>query len=94
MTLDTVTEFLRIISGLFAILGVPMLFSAARTLKRMGADLSKHGQTLYGETGANGLRSDVKQLGATAATHASTLQDHGWEISDLKECFERLEKAK
>ena len=91
MNLDSLMGALRAVSGLFALLGVPMLFYAARMLKRMDERQAMHHQTLYGETGNNGLRSDMKAVRARTHQLAEGLQKQGWILDQHGERIESLE---
>lgn len=91
MSLDTMETLARFIAGLFALVGLPVLIYVAVTLRDLVLTQRKHGQSLYGENGDNGLKGDVKRLREARHQHAGTIQRHEFRLDDHEKRIVRAE---
>ena len=91
MSLESFEAVARVIAGLFALIGLPVLVWVASTLRDLVLTQRKHDQTLYGVKGDNGIQSDVLRLRTARHEHGNNLQAHEFRLDDHDRRIERLE---
>lgn len=91
MSIDTMETLARFIASLFALIGLPVLWYVANTIKRLDDTQRQHGQTLYGEKGDNGLKGDVRRLRDAKHQHAGMIQEHEFRLDDHEKRMVRAE---
>lgn len=93
MTVEELGAVLRVASGVFSVLGLPVLVYVARLLRDLDVAHRQHAQTLYGEKGDNGLKSDVLRLRGARHELAGIVQGHEFRLDDHGRRLEKLEDA-